>query len=66
MCYDDHKMVLENIHENLKNDPSINAEFDDISYKLWAVTDTKKINQFIHGLSDKGVLQMATIVIRLL
>ena len=56
MCYDDHKMVLENIHENLKNDPSINAEFDDISYKLWAVTDTKKINQFIHGLSDKKLV----------
>jgi uncharacterized protein (DUF1015 family) len=56
MCYDDHKMVLENIHENLKNDPSINAEFDDISYKLWAVTDTKDIDQFINGLSDKKLV----------
>ena len=56
MCYDDRKMVLENIHENLKNDPSINAEFDDIAYKLWAVTDTKEIDQFINGLSDKKLV----------
>ena len=56
MCYDDHKMVLENIHENLKNEPSINAEFDDISYKLWAVTDTKDIDQFINELSDKKLV----------
>ena len=56
MCYDDRKMVLESIHENLKNDPSINAEFDDISYKLWAVTDTKEIDLFIDGLSDKKLV----------
>ena len=56
MCYDDSKMVLENIHENLKTDPSINAEFDDILYKLWAITDSKEIDPFINELSDKKLV----------
>ena len=56
MCYDDKKMILENIHENLKNEPSINTEFDNIAYKLWAVTDTKEIDKFINGLSDKKLV----------
>ena len=56
MCYDDKKMILENIHENLKNEPSINTEFDNIAYKLWAVTDTKEIDKFINCLSDKKLV----------
>ena len=52
----DKEMVLENIYSNIDSDPNIDVELDDVSYKLWALTDKQILNQLINCLSDKSLV----------
>ena len=56
MSYKDQKMILEELHRNLKNDPSMEANLDGVYYKLWPITDTDSINEFVVSLKDKKLV----------
>ena len=56
MCYRDQKMILEKLHQNLKSDPSMEANLDGVYYKLWPITDTDSINEFVVSLEDKKLV----------
>ena len=56
MCYKDKEMVLENIYSNIDGNPDIDVELDDVSYKLWAITDKQILNELINCLSDKSLV----------
>ena len=56
MSYKDQKMILEELHRNLKNDPSMEANLDGVYYKLWPITDTDSINKFAVSLEDKKLV----------
>ena len=56
MSYKDQKMILEELHRNLKNDPSMEANLDGVYYKLWPITDTDSINEFVVSLEDKKLV----------
>ena len=56
MCYKDQKMILESLHQNLKSEPSVDVELDEVHYKIWSVTDISAINKFANGLKDKKLV----------
>ena len=56
MSYKDQEMILEELHRNLKNDPSMEANLDGVYYKLWPITDTDSINEFVVSLEDKKLV----------
>ena len=56
MSYKDQKMILEELHRNLKNDPSMEANLDGVYYKLWPITDTDSIDEFVVSLEDKKLV----------
>ena len=56
MSYKDQKMTLEELHQNLKSDPSMEADLDGVYYKLWPITDTDSINKFVVSLRDKKLV----------
>ena len=56
MSYKDQKMILEELHRNLKSDPSMEANLDGVYYKLWPITDTDSIDEFVVSLEDKKLV----------
>ena len=56
MCYKDEQMVLETLHSNIKKEPSISIELDEVEYKLWPITDNNTIHTFSSMLKSKSLV----------
>ena len=56
MCYRDEEMILENIYETIVDKPVIDVRLDDVQYRVWPVTQTDKIDQFLSGMLDKTLV----------
>ena len=56
MCYKDEQMVLENLYNNIKNEPSISVTLDEVGYKVWPITDKDTIQKFVSMLDKKTLV----------
>ena len=58
MCYKDEQMVLEELYNNIKNEPSISVTLDEVGYNVWPITDNVTIQKFV-SMIDKKTLVIA-------
>jgi uncharacterized protein (DUF1015 family) len=58
MCYKDEQMVLEELYNNIKNEPSISVTLDEVGYDVWPITDNVTIQKFV-SMIDKKTLVIA-------
>jgi uncharacterized protein (DUF1015 family) len=56
MCYKDEQMVLENLYNNIKNEPSISVTLDEVGYNVWPITDKDTIQKFVSMLDKKTLV----------
>jgi len=56
MCYKDEKMILEELYNNIKNEPSINVELDEVRYNVWPITEQITIQRFVSMLDKKTLV----------
>jgi len=56
MCYKDEQMVLEELYNNIKNEPSISVTLDEVGYNVWPITDNVTIQKFVSMLDKKTLV----------
>ena len=56
MCYKDEQMVLEELYNNIKNEPSISVTLDEVGYNVWPITDNGTIQKFVSMLDKKTLV----------